>query len=401
MTRIISLISIILLSLSIILSVDFGTVTAFAAESNEVYISEINYAGSINHLGCKKAEKVKVTCANDKWIELYNSSSIAVNLNGWSVGVGKEHENPQQFASTFRIDRDLIIQPNSYVVLLNSDKNLNSTLELAKVNFYSFGSLFGISGNTPGQKYVRVALLKDTEIVSKVELLELDSLERENNISQTNGIKYSIYFETVNSLPKFSIASNQYFENNFATPGLSPATVQTLQKPPEKQPQAAEALVPAPLPTQTKITTNTNTEIVTNTKLLKNQNVETSVLSQNSKEVIHNNSITMTHSPKLLRVNNAVTLKSVDSILVEAQHSIPQLSKISDIKNYNSSSYFVNTAKEYQLYTHQLSSDQNSFSAKIFLMSALILVSKLWWKTKHSNSTPNTVFLDKTTLFAI
>jgi hypothetical protein len=397
MTRIISLISLILLSLSFIPNSHIGSVTANAAETNGVYISEVNYAGSINNLGCKKLENTKITCANDKWLELYNSSPFAVNLNGWVVAVGKEHADPQKFATSFRIDRDLIIQPNSYVVLLNRDKNLTSTLELAKVDYSSFGSLFGISGNTSGQKYIRVALLKESVIVSKVELLNMDTLESENGINQSKGQKYSIYFESAGSLPKFSSSGSAYFENNYATPGLAANVSQVSRRQPEPQIQAVEVVVPA----QINIQTYTNTKTQTNTKIAVNTNIQATVISQTASLPAASATSNISPAVEPPKIKTALNALSIGDALVHTKYSTPNIAKINIVGETYETYKQSNLTEIYETSKGSILNSQNSLSARISLLSVLILVSKFWWSKRLSYNLQESVFLDKMTLFAI
>jgi hypothetical protein len=201
------------------------------ADQSQIYISEINYAGSVNDQNCKKDSIAKITCANDKWIEIYNAGSSEVNLMGWKIGVGKRKEDSTQFASTFSITTNTIIKPDSHFVLLNSDKNLLSTLDLAGVSYKSFGSLFGISNNTAGSKYLRVALLQNNQIINQRSIDNLDNLEKLNHITQSSYLKQSIYYTSADSEPAFSSISNQYFKGNAGSPGgFLASTNQTIQE---------------------------------------------------------------------------------------------------------------------------------------------------------------------------
>ncbi|MEM1311846.1 MAG: lamin tail domain-containing protein [Patescibacteria group bacterium] len=194
------------------------SVEVSASQNEEVYISEINYAGSQNSQNCKKIPKARITCANDKWIELYNKSSKPVNLNGWVIHIGRKRADPEQYASTIKIDQDLLLKPNSATVILNSNKNLVSTLELAgELEYHRLGSLFGISSNQAGSKYIRVALSKNGSFISKIDIDNLELLENKSGIIQSNKSRFSINFTS--GEPAFTSTQNAYFINNYATPG--------------------------------------------------------------------------------------------------------------------------------------------------------------------------------------
>ena len=198
-------------------------VEANSNPNNSIFISEINYAGSTNPSNCKKILSARISCSSDKWVEIYNPGTQSVSLKGWKIGVGQRKNDPSLFASTFYLP-NIGIKPKEAVVFANKNKNLTSTLDLANINYQVSGSLFGISNNTSGQKYLRVALINDEKIVSERNIQNLDVIEKENNISQTKESKHTIIYDSSNSDPKFSLEST-YYPLNFGNPGLFYITV--------------------------------------------------------------------------------------------------------------------------------------------------------------------------------
>lgn len=216
-------------------------------DSVPIYISEVNYAGSTNSLGCKASDSTsKVTCANDKWVEIHNTSDKNLDIQGFTVGVGKRTTDPSAFASTFNITTSLIIPANGFIVLLNKDSGLESTLKQGKFQYASVGSLFGISNNTLGKKYIRVAIIKNGQTLSEVNIPNLDSLEKSNNIRQSESQKISLNFDEKHK-PTFSSA--EYFPNNYGSPGLPFLTQKTVEK--ETNKTVNQVVVPSPIPAKT------------------------------------------------------------------------------------------------------------------------------------------------------
>lgn len=216
-------------------------------DSVPIYISEVNYAGSTNPLGCKASDSTsKVTCANDKWIEIHNTSDKDLDIQGFTVGVGKRTADPSAFASTFNITSSLIIPANGFIVLLNKNSGLESTLKQGKFQYTSLGSLFGISNNTPGNKYIRVAIIKNGQTVSEVNIPDVDSLEKSDNIKQSESQKTSLNFDEKNQ-PTFSLT--EYFPNNYGSPGLPFVTQKTVEK--ETNEKVDPVVVPSPVLVET------------------------------------------------------------------------------------------------------------------------------------------------------
>lgn len=88
--------------------------TQVLASSEAVFISEVSFAGSKANNNCKNNSDNSVTnlCNFDKWIELYNPSQTAVNLENWRIRLnGLNQKLSGQIAA------------NSFLVLSNGDYN--------------------------------------------------------------------------------------------------------------------------------------------------------------------------------------------------------------------------------------------------------------------------------------
>ncbi len=187
-----------------------------ANAEDSIYISEINYAGSMD---CNAVGR-GATCANDKWIEIYNPSSEAVNLNQWTISMGRDLGS----TNLNRVIPNISIQPKSYKILVNSDSRITSTLELSNTNYAKLSSLYYISGNTSGDKYIGVGLKNTVGVIIDQKSLvntEIQQLEA----SKSQDAKHSIYFESKNGAAKLSTTSS-YYPNNYGTPGTGSAFTQ-------------------------------------------------------------------------------------------------------------------------------------------------------------------------------
>ena len=92
----------------------FSNSTQVLASSEAVFISEVSFAGSKANNNCKNNSDNSVTnlCNFDKWIELYNPSQTAVNLENWRIRLnGLNQKLSGQIAA------------NSFLVLSNGDYN--------------------------------------------------------------------------------------------------------------------------------------------------------------------------------------------------------------------------------------------------------------------------------------
>lgn len=256
--------------------------------SPKLYISEINYAGSTSASNCKTTSTGASQCSNDKWLEIYNPGSEAVNLQGFKV---QRFDELGKLFSLGSISQSTVINPNGYGLITSKNSNLNSLLNEIKgeVTKVSPGLLNGISGNTAGKKYIRVALTtNDNSIISKVSLnnTEIESLE--SSIAKKDSEKFSISFEADPTKAKIAKRESQYFQNNFATPGLPYAfkVSPEIEKPkpeialspvivPVESPKIAESTLPAISTIETKPVEST----------IKNELTETVKATQSKPEI--------------------------------------------------------------------------------------------------------------------
>ncbi len=191
-------------------------VPAFAQPAPDtVYISEVSYAGSVADNQCKNSGTNASKCSNDKWFEVYNPSSVAVNLQGWKIGIGNRKDGSGNYATTATINQNLQILPRSPLVISSKDSGLNSVLDISGVNHFALASLFGMSNNTPSLKYLRVALISPENIRFERFIENLDLIEKNNSIDQTKGKKTTLEFDSEGN-PSF--ASSAFFGNNFGSP---------------------------------------------------------------------------------------------------------------------------------------------------------------------------------------
>lgn len=163
-----------------------------------VYISEINYAGSVQQ-PCN-------SCAYDKWIELYNPSGDTIPLTGYSLRF--------QNSLSAGMNLDLSghsIQGRSYFLIANKRSGMSSNLSTISVQPDMFsGKVLSVSNNS--SKIIQVTLLHSDMVIDDVQISSstLHSLES----SLTQGSKGSL--EKISG--SWRISSQEYTANNFGTP---------------------------------------------------------------------------------------------------------------------------------------------------------------------------------------
>jgi len=214
-----------------------------------LYISEVNYSGSVSNSGCKAVETGSNQCSNDKWLEIYNYGESSINLQGYKIQRFDENEKLFSLGS---ITQRIELKAESYLVITSKNSNLISLLNSSKTEIVktSVGLMNGISGNTSGKKYIRLAITTaDNNLVSKVNLNNSEISSLESSVDKKVTEKFSISFTSNQSEAKIAQRQSQYFLNNFATPGL-PFAFKT-QPVPEKIPEIVNAPVknvaPAPI----------------------------------------------------------------------------------------------------------------------------------------------------------
>ncbi len=183
---------------------------AFASANNSLIISEINYFGSIQENKCKTIETDKNRCGFDKWFELYNNSSNAINLKNWKIQL----RNSTNQEDTINITEDINIKPRGYIIIAYDEVNFDSALRKLNIepNIKS-GKTLRISNNE--HKTIQIKLINpDSKVIFEVNLdsAVLDTIEQK----MKTGKKYSIEFDLKKN--SWVISTNEYYKNNFGTP---------------------------------------------------------------------------------------------------------------------------------------------------------------------------------------
>ena len=81
--------------------------------SEEIFISEVSFSGSVALNNCQlESGFVANLCNFDKWVELYNPSQNAINLDGWRIRV--QGGLTQKLSGQIPAESFLVLSNNSY-----------------------------------------------------------------------------------------------------------------------------------------------------------------------------------------------------------------------------------------------------------------------------------------------
>lgn len=114
------------------------------ANSNDLIISEINYAGSING-NCKTDSTATNRCSFDKWVEIFNQSSNAVNLAGYKLVTG---DGATQKFETISLTGTIV--SGGYYLVGNSEVNFNSAVNGFNLTNYNIKNISNKTSQTIG-----------------------------------------------------------------------------------------------------------------------------------------------------------------------------------------------------------------------------------------------------------
>ena len=179
----------------------FGT-HAYASEmTQDIFISEVNYAGSLKSDNCKVTD-TKFNCTFDKWVELFNPGKQILQLDSYSLLVGPDQKELHLSGE---------INPGQHFVI----KNKNSSLNTALSNFdLEIGFLQNLSSKD--NHLVNLALKKGDIIIDNKSFSS-----GKFDPKQDSDSRYSVEFE--GAFRAGTIAQQTYFQDtglsNFGTPG--------------------------------------------------------------------------------------------------------------------------------------------------------------------------------------
>jgi hypothetical protein len=213
----------------IIIVIIIGTTTLhfFSVQSHadsakpNLIISEIAYRGTSDASNCRLNSSITTTCAQDKWVEIYNPNNFDIDLSRFYLNIGKG--NNQDYAFTRQLSG--VIQAETFFVIKNKNKDLISVLDKFDLEI---GSLQNLSNNTPGSKYINISISdSSSQIISQVSLDEktINQLEQNQNIRTGDTIRNTLEFGIGESFVLNT--NNLYGKNintsfkNFGTPGYS------------------------------------------------------------------------------------------------------------------------------------------------------------------------------------
>lgn len=181
----------------------FNNIANFA-DAKTLIISEINPAGSVKENGCKTG-LVEGRCAFDKWVEITNVSGESINSAGYILSF----KGSDGVLNNLNLNLGQISSGQSKIIAYN-EVNFVSVLSEAGVfpSQYS-GKIRNLSSRETG--FASVRLLKNNLVVDEANF----------NFDMSPDRAFS-YERVGNTWVK---SSQQFFVNNFGTPGFVPSSL--------------------------------------------------------------------------------------------------------------------------------------------------------------------------------
>lgn len=204
-----------------------------SAAQNSLIISEINYSGSVQPNLCKSVETLKNRCGFDKWMEIYNPTSTAINLKNWKI----QFKNSKTATNTLTLTKTEYLQAKSYYLIAYDEVNFVSGLKTAKIKAnLTSGKLRNISNNETNTVQAKLINPNGTTVFN-VNLSATKLVTLENQVKPGN--KYSIEYKN----DSWQLSAKSYLPNNYGTPKTSVV----LTTAPKTEPEVKAVIVPQPL----------------------------------------------------------------------------------------------------------------------------------------------------------
>lgn len=171
-----------------------------------VYISEVNFAGSIRS-DCN-------LCSYDKWIELTNPSEKAIDVSSWQL----RFRESQAATNNLKFPPNTFIQAKSNYLVRNRYNGLVSTLSNANIQADAIsGKVLRVSSNQSGQRKIQASLHNSSgQNISEINLNEQNLVFLEQAASLEASTKYSLSYNLASM--KYEISTPIYFQNNYGSP---------------------------------------------------------------------------------------------------------------------------------------------------------------------------------------
>ena len=172
------------------------------AQSNNLHITEINFAGSTSSSKCKTVDFATDRCGFDKWIEITNTSNELIDISGFKIfsraGVGSNEQ--------FVFPNQTGVTAGGSIVIGYTERNFSSVLSESGVgvDFISY-SMLRISNNETHQ--IKVKLVDSSDrVIDPVDIDTSQFIPKEYNYSLSN----------VNG--EWVETSDIFYPNNHGTP---------------------------------------------------------------------------------------------------------------------------------------------------------------------------------------
>ena len=137
------------------------------AVENNLFISEINFRGSLSSSRCIQADKLNLYekntnwCGKDQWIEIYNPTKEDINLSGWSVEFrGGKTTALEGFS----------VKAETALVMAFTQQNFASVLPIKDVTSYNLLYLSSESGKQESNHNITAILKKNGETVDQINI---------------------------------------------------------------------------------------------------------------------------------------------------------------------------------------------------------------------------------------
>jgi len=254
--------------------------------SDSIFISEINFRGSLSQTGCIQPDKLqnyqKNTnwCGRDQWLEITNPGSQNVDLVGWSV----------EFRGGKTVDLSVLgyINSQTSLVLGFTQQNFVSVLPVKNLVSYNLLYLSSESDKNPNNHNI-TAILKNQALV--VNEINTHPSQFDSDYLNTRGKS----FARCQKSDPWQKSSQLFDEQNFGTPGYldsscpkpiateisqpttnpNPEVLDQIKSPQQiTQPQIQEVLVPQQSIEQVAVAPNPEVASQTQTSQLTAPNSE-------------------------------------------------------------------------------------------------------------------------------
>jgi|GEM_PF-5330202 len=232
-------------------------INTIATSSNDPFISEINFRGSLSQSRCIKADKINQYkpstnwCGKDQWLEIYNPNSSQLSLDGYSLELRNQ--------KTISLNGFTIAGKGHFVINF-TQSNFLSIINKADLSSYQILYISSES-DTDATKHNITAILKLNN--NPVDTINIHPNQIDTDYLNARGRSYF----RCKSGDSWQKTTSQYGpENNFATPQENDSSCSQVAAAalPIVPPNTSKINPqPSPKPSQTRVESKTSTKTAT------------------------------------------------------------------------------------------------------------------------------------------